>query len=104
MCVPNPQKRPRKQTSANGHVCFTPESGHVQCTSSCLLWAKSGHCLLSIANPIAPQPGGTEGRQKVLRPSCLTLATNLKGEADRCAQCLTSSTHRASITYRRTNH
>jgi tungstate transport system substrate-binding protein len=25
-----------------GHVCFTPESGHVQCTSLCLLWAKSG--------------------------------------------------------------
>jgi hypothetical protein len=24
-------------------VRFTPESGHVQCTSSCLLWAKSGH-------------------------------------------------------------
>jgi hypothetical protein len=22
---------------------FTPNSGHVQCTSSCLLWAKSGH-------------------------------------------------------------
>src|SRR5215475_11894042 len=42
MCVPNPQKRPRKQTSANGHVCFTPESGHVRCKSPCLLWAKSG--------------------------------------------------------------
>jgi hypothetical protein len=26
-----------------GHVCFTPESGHVQCTSSSLLWAKSRH-------------------------------------------------------------
>src|SRR5262245_55492635 len=28
---------------ANGHVCFTPESGHVRCTSRCLLRAKSGH-------------------------------------------------------------
>jgi hypothetical protein len=27
----------------NSHVCFTPESGHVPCTSLCLLWAKSGH-------------------------------------------------------------
>ena len=25
------------------HVRFTPESGHVQCTRACLLWAKSGH-------------------------------------------------------------
>ena len=22
---------------------FPPENGHVQCTSACLLWAKSGH-------------------------------------------------------------
>src|SRR5215468_8242103 len=35
-----------KATSANRHVCFTPKSGHVQRTSSCLLWAKSGHRLL----------------------------------------------------------
>src|SRR5262245_64993811 len=25
------------------HVHFTPESGHLQCTTACLLWAKSGH-------------------------------------------------------------
>src|SRR5262245_25654162 len=25
------------------HVRFTPESGHVQCTRLCPLWAKSGH-------------------------------------------------------------
>ena len=31
-------------------VRFTPESGHVQCTSSCLLWAKSGHAA------VAPEP------------------------------------------------
>ena len=29
--------------SATRHVCFTPESGHVRCTSPCLLWANSGH-------------------------------------------------------------
>ena len=29
--------------SAIGHVRFTPETGHVQCTSPCLLWANSGH-------------------------------------------------------------
>ena len=26
-----------------GHVCFTPESGHVQCINPCLLRANSGH-------------------------------------------------------------
>ena len=28
------------------NVRFTPESGHVQCSGSCLLWANSGlmHC------------------------------------------------------------
>src|SRR5262249_17390858 len=26
---------------ALGHVCFTPESGHVQCSNACLLWANS---------------------------------------------------------------
>jgi hypothetical protein len=26
-----------------GHVCFTPESGHVRCNWQCPLWAKSGH-------------------------------------------------------------
>jgi hypothetical protein len=28
-------------------VCFTPESGHVRCTSPCLLWATSRHFLQS---------------------------------------------------------
>jgi hypothetical protein len=32
-----------KADSAKGHVRLTPESGHVRCTSLCLLWAKSGH-------------------------------------------------------------
>ena len=26
---------------ANGDVRFAPESGHVRCTTSCLLWAKA---------------------------------------------------------------
>ena len=29
--------------SARGHVCFTPNSGHVQCNSACPLCANSGH-------------------------------------------------------------
>jgi len=29
-------------------VRFTPESGHVQGTSSCLLWARSGHAAIQI--------------------------------------------------------
>src|SRR5262249_12445430 len=29
--------------SANRHVCFTPESRHLQCTRLCPLWANSGH-------------------------------------------------------------
>ena len=28
---------------AKRHVRFTPKSGHVQCTSACLLCANSGH-------------------------------------------------------------
>src|SRR5215470_12695779 len=33
--------------SAKRHVRFTSESGHVQCTSQCPLWAKSGHHVAS---------------------------------------------------------
>jgi hypothetical protein len=29
--------------AVKSHVRFTPESGHVQCTRPCLLWANSGH-------------------------------------------------------------
>src|SRR5262249_23844512 len=32
----------QKQTYAKRDVRFTPESGHVQCTRQCLLWANSG--------------------------------------------------------------
>src|SRR5262249_12343834 len=33
----------RHQSASCDYVCFTPESGHVQCTRLCPLWAKSGH-------------------------------------------------------------
>src|SRR5262245_27733656 len=39
-----------KRTPASVHVCFTLESGHVQCTSPCPLWANSGH---SVDYPIS---------------------------------------------------
>jgi hypothetical protein len=40
--VPNAMRMATPAHSAR-HVRFTPESGHVQCSSSCLLWAISGH-------------------------------------------------------------
>src|SRR5262249_52558858 len=43
--------RPKKRTSAQGHVCLAPESGHVRCTSACRLWAKSGHDALKLQCP-----------------------------------------------------
>src|SRR5215813_575290 len=33
---------------AQGHVCFTPESGHVRRNYGCPLWAKSGHSHLLV--------------------------------------------------------
>jgi hypothetical protein len=39
--TPNSDRKSRH--AANGHVRFASESGHVQCTSSCLLRANSGH-------------------------------------------------------------
>src|SRR4029079_255497 len=40
--------------SAKGHVCFTPESGHVQCIHLCLLWAHSRHHYYSITASARP--------------------------------------------------
>ena len=40
--------------NAKGHVRFTPESGHVRCTSACPLSANSGHRLLFHAELFAP--------------------------------------------------
>src|SRR5215472_9157284 len=34
------------------NVRFAPESGHVRCSSSCLLWANSGHCAALLRMPI----------------------------------------------------
>ena len=42
-CLLYPQQRPQKRISAKDHVRFTPKSGHVHCTSPCLLRANSGH-------------------------------------------------------------
>ena len=44
----------QKQTCAaqNGHVRFTPESGHVQCNYSCPLSANSGHDSLGLRRPL----------------------------------------------------
>ena len=41
-CPLYPQQRPQKRISAQAHVRFTPKSGHVQRSTSCPLWAKSG--------------------------------------------------------------
>jgi hypothetical protein len=38
-----PKKKNRRANEATVRVRFAPESGHVRCTTSCLLWAKSGH-------------------------------------------------------------
>jgi hypothetical protein len=39
--------------AAKDHVCFTPESGHVQCTWQCLLWARSRHLFTSVVDVVA---------------------------------------------------
>ena len=38
-----------KADSRKIHVCFTPESRHVQCGSACPLWANSGHQIQFLA-------------------------------------------------------
>src|SRR5262249_2747951 len=53
-CPLCPQQRPRKRTSANRHVCFTPKSGHVQCNYGCPLWANSGHLQCDSPCPLYP--------------------------------------------------
>jgi len=40
---------------AKRHVRFTPESGHVQCKPSCLLWANSGHGVAASATTKTPE-------------------------------------------------
>ena len=36
-------------------VCFTPNSGHVQCKSPCPLWVISGHMQRNTSCPLYPQ-------------------------------------------------
>jgi hypothetical protein len=46
-------------------VRFTPESGHVRCTSACLLWANSGHCVgTQFISPTTDQPRGYEASNR----------------------------------------
>src|SRR5262245_66178091 len=45
-CPLYPEQRPQKRLPGKGHVCFTPESRHLQCTTPCPLWANSGHSAL----------------------------------------------------------
>ena len=47
-----------KAISAAGHVRFTPESGHVRCTSPCLLWANSGHSNFKRADQLVEKQVG----------------------------------------------
>src|SRR5262245_10316740 len=45
------------------HVRFTPESGHVQCDTPCLLWANSGHrACNALHNKEAANRGGLAWR------------------------------------------
>src|SRR5262245_28363719 len=41
--IHNSLDEPSRTAGAPAYVCFTPESGHVQCKHRCPLWAKSGH-------------------------------------------------------------
>src|SRR5215475_10182141 len=43
-----PQIATAKADYPKNHFRFTPESGHVQCSSQCPLWAKSGHSHLLV--------------------------------------------------------
>src|SRR5512132_1487709 len=52
--------------AAKSHVCFAPESGHLQCNYRCPLWAKSGlmhrskqHCYSITSSAAISKPGGT---------------------------------------------
>src|SRR5262245_58215926 len=41
------------KTRPKRHVRFTPKSGHVRCTSLCMLWANSGH-VASVLRTVEP--------------------------------------------------
>jgi hypothetical protein len=50
--TPNSDRKSRH--AANGHVRFTPESGHVRRKVRCPLWANSGHAALARSD-VGPQ-------------------------------------------------
>ena len=69
---------------AQSHVRFTPESGHVQCTSPCPLWANSGHSVLrqtlarySITSSARASSLGGTSRPSVLAVCWLMTSSNL---------------------------
>src|SRR5262245_43532561 len=53
--TPNSDRESRHPQPVIGHVYFTPESGRVQCTSACPLWANSGHSSTLPFEARAPQ-------------------------------------------------
>src|SRR6476619_696228 len=69
--ISNFTRSPRWRLPANGLVRFTPESGHVQYTCLCLLWANSGH----------------SGRSRLCGPfdTCVDFATE-RSEIDRLGE------------------
>src|SRR5262245_29727055 len=44
------------KTSCRRDVRFTPESGHLQCTTACPLWANSGHWVSAPRDASVPCP------------------------------------------------
>ena len=65
--------------NTNRHVRFTPESGHVRCTSLCLLWANSGHCIYSITSSARATGVGRIVTPNALAVFNLTTRSNLAG-------------------------
>src|SRR5262249_19695433 len=71
--------------AAIGHVRFTPKSGHVQCTSRCLLWANSGLMQRSKKRYSITSSASSKNDSRIERPSVLavlrlTASSNLFGD------------------------
>src|SRR6186997_345700 len=76
--TPNSDRKSRH--AANGHVCFPPESGHVQCRSSCRLRANSGHSAIhSITSSAATSRFGGTVRPSAFAVLRLIANSNLVG-------------------------
>src|SRR5262245_39113522 len=67
----------------SGHpqtVRFTPESGHVRCNGSCLLWANSGHrAIHSITLSARASSAGGTVRPSAFAALTLIISSNLVG-------------------------